>query len=139
MKRRPPRANSLGHLKCRVIVRAVIDYFNLHLVRAGVLFEYAPQSFFQIVCPRIVRRYHHRPEGTVLVDRQYADWRRFETTGDGSRSKHRHVENYANASLAAAWQRPQVASWRNRTTAAPEQDSAEFHTTPEPRLSMRLT
>jgi hypothetical protein len=80
MERYSSRSNSVGNFECGIAVRAIVDYLDLHLVRVRVLFEYAPQSLFQIVCPRIVRWYHHRPKRTLLVDRQHADCGRSDTT-----------------------------------------------------------
>ena len=44
-----PGANSMGNFKDGIVVRAVVDYLDLHLVRARVLFEHTPQTFFQII------------------------------------------------------------------------------------------
>src|SRR5260370_40417412 len=41
MERHPPRANSAGNFRSSVIIRAIVDYLDLHLGRSGVLFEYA--------------------------------------------------------------------------------------------------
>jgi hypothetical protein len=59
----------------------IIHHLDLHLLSAGVLLENTVQSVLQIVCPRIVRGYHHRPERTAVLDWQFADYRRFGTIG----------------------------------------------------------
>ena len=61
-----------SNFRSGIILRVVVDYLDLHLLWARVLSEYAPQSFFQILCTRIARRYYYRPERAVLVDRRYA-------------------------------------------------------------------
>src|SRR6266576_734683 len=68
MKGHSSSADAASNFKCGIVVRAVVDYLDLHLVRAGILLKDAPQRFLQVICPRIVRWDHHRPERTVAVD-----------------------------------------------------------------------
>ena len=45
MERHPPGANSVGNFKCGTVLRTVVDYVDLHLVRAGILLKDALQRF----------------------------------------------------------------------------------------------
>jgi hypothetical protein len=59
----------------------IVDHFDLHLLRAGILLENASQRFLQIIRSRIEGRDHYRPKRAAIVGRQYADCGRFETAG----------------------------------------------------------
>jgi hypothetical protein len=70
MERHPSRANAMNNFRSDVILRAVVDYLDLHLFRAGVLLKDTLQRFLQVFCSRIVRWNHYGPDGAVVVDRQ---------------------------------------------------------------------
>ena len=62
VERHPARANSANNFGSGIIHRAVVNYLDLHLIRAGVLLENAVQRFLQVIRSRVERRNHHRPE-----------------------------------------------------------------------------
>src|SRR5262245_58606197 len=72
-------ANPAKNLRSGIVVRAVIDYLDLHLFRPGILLENAPQCFLQIIRSRIISRYHHGPVRTLLMDGQDGNWWRRDT------------------------------------------------------------
>jgi hypothetical protein len=45
VERHPAGAKSLSNFKCCVVLGAVINYLDLHLLRPRVLLEHAAQSF----------------------------------------------------------------------------------------------
>jgi hypothetical protein len=42
VKRHAPRAKSMNNFQCGIVARAVINYFDLHLVRPRILLKNAP-------------------------------------------------------------------------------------------------
>lgn len=61
--------NFANEFRGRAVRRGIVNHLHLHLVRVQVLFDYTPQSFSQIVCPRIARRYHYGPNGRQFLAR----------------------------------------------------------------------
>lgn len=70
--------NFANEFRGRAVRRGIVNHLHLHLVRVQVLFDYTPQSFSQIVCPRIARRYHYGPKRAAVLGWQFAGPRRFE-------------------------------------------------------------
>ena len=53
----------------------IIHHFNLHEMIPGILAEYAPDTFGQVL-RTVIRRYHHRPKRTMCIaDGEYNGWR----------------------------------------------------------------
>jgi hypothetical protein len=80
-ERHPLGANSARNFGGGVILRAVVDYLDLHLFRAGVLLKDTLQRFLQVFCSRIVRWNHYGSDGAVVVEPAVDRLPGSETTG----------------------------------------------------------
>jgi len=82
MEHHPPGANPASNFGSGIIVRTVIDYLDLHLVRPRILPKDARQRFLQKIGTWIVRWYHYRPERTRRAS--LFKWRYHRWIGHGS-------------------------------------------------------
>jgi hypothetical protein len=54
--------NFANELSGRAVRRCIVNYLDLHLVRAGILIEHAAKCHFQILQRGVVNGNHHRPK-----------------------------------------------------------------------------
>src|SRR5438034_10294491 len=56
MQPHPSRANAASNFESGFIIRAIVDYFDLHVLRTWVLQQNAPQRLLQVIRSWIVLR-----------------------------------------------------------------------------------